>query len=536
MLCSRWPSLTSLGVFVLLLGCGGGGGEEDDEVGETTDTSDTGTDTTGTDTSETDTSETDTSETDTSNEQLLGDFEIVLHPNQPMVVDVLVELTSPGYATLTHLDDPGVKVARLDGTDPATSIHLRVRGLLPDTAHSLELGLGVDEGSPSEMHPVELTTNPAGPGFIAAFPLTLNEAAEVDSDYRFFDLSPVFTAGSPSMYMIDPVGRTRWHLGVEVPMIDLDDLWVGLKLRDDGSVLAMWRHTALIYDELGEEQLRVEADADLGVHYFHHELIELPNGNFMALSWSFQDIEYEGEGVLHVGGDLLVEFSPEGELVWTWDTFDYLDPQRRRAGFFDAYPIIDPVTNENAYDWTHANGIVYADGIIYVSLRHQDWILAIDHATGELLWRLGDEGDFALGPDSTWFFHQHSPEWQPDGSLLLYDNAVGNPDQPDSEAHSRAVRYALDFDAMTATQVWQDDDETFISAIAGDADRTSSGHVLRLDSTLGQGLPGSEMVYSRLRELDPERTPNAVWSVDLPLGKFAYRALPLDRLVGESVP
>jgi hypothetical protein len=37
--------------------------------------------------------------------------------------------------------------------------------------------------------------------------------------------------------------------------------------------------------------------------------------------------------------------------------------------------------------------------------------------------RLGarQRGDFTL-ESGTWFFHQHSPEWQPDGSLLPYDN------------------------------------------------------------------------------------------------------------------
>ncbi len=526
MLALRVPAALALASFVLLFGCRSDGGG-DDELGDGSETSATGTESgseTGSETT------TDSSET---GDPLSAEFEVVFHPKQPMVVDVLVELSAPGYANLTHLDDPGVRIARLDGTGPATSIHLRVRGLSPATTHALELGVGVDDDAASETQPVEFTTNAALPGYVAAFPLTLNEAAEVDSDYRFFDLSRLFTAGSPSMFMIDPVGRTRWHLGLEVPVVVLDQVWVGLKLRADGSVLAMRQNTALIYDELGEEQMRVE-DVDLGIDMFHHELIELPNGNFMTLTFSFQDVDYGAEGILHVAGDEIVEFTPEGELVWTWDTFDHLDPQRRRAGFFGSYAIIDPDTQEDAYDWTHANGIVYADGIIYVSMRHQDWIVAIDHASGDLLWRLGEEGDFTLAPDSTWFFHQHSPEWQPDGSLMLYDNAFENPSQPNTEAHSRAVRYQLDLDAMTATQVWQDDDEKFLSAIAGDADRMSSGHVLRLDSTLGAGLPGSEMVYSRLRELDPERTPNAIWSIDLPLGMFSYRAVPLARLVGEA--
>lgn len=110
MLCPRPAARISLTLFTLLLGCTGGG-EGDDEVGET----ETGSETT------------ETSETGT---------------DQPMVVDVLVELAEPGFATLTHSDDPGVRVARLDGEGPATNVHFRVRGLAPDTNHDLELGLG----------------------------------------------------------------------------------------------------------------------------------------------------------------------------------------------------------------------------------------------------------------------------------------------------------------------------------------------------------------------------------------------------------
>ncbi|NJK31623.1 MAG: hypothetical protein HC927_03960 [Deltaproteobacteria bacterium] len=510
MACLRSSLGVSLASLLVLLACQGRG-SEDDEVGE----GESGSETAG------------ESETETAGEELLVDVAIELHPNQPMVVDVHVQLSEPGFVTLTHLEDPGVKVARLDGEGPATDIWLRVRGLAPDTLHALELGVGTGEGAASEVHPVELTTNPPLPGYIESFPLTLDVPAEVDDDYRFFDLSHYFAAGSPSLFMIDKTGRTRWHYGVDVDFVYLNEMWVGLKLREDGSVLALRTDAALIYDELGEELMRVEAE-QFDLTYFHHEIIELPSGNFMTLTFSFQDVEYEGEGLLPVAGDRLLEFTPAGELVWTWDTFDHLDPQRRRDGFYGSAPIINPETRENAYDWTHANGMLYRDGVIYVSFRHQDWILAIEHATGEILWKLGDEGDFALGPDSTWFFHQHSPEWQPDGSLLMYDNAVGNPDQEDSAAHSRAVRYVLDMEGMVATQVWQDDDAKFVSSIAGDADRTSLGHVLRLDSTMG-----GVMVYSRLRELVPDRTPNAVWSLDLPPGMFAYRAVPTPRLVGE---
>jgi hypothetical protein len=516
--CLRFVAPISLITLAWLSGCPASS-DGDDEIGETE--GETTDDTTGETTADTD---------ETASDGLVSDIEVVTHPNQPMIVDVMVELAEPGFATLTHMDDPGVRVARLDGEGAASQIHFRVRGLEPDTTHAMDLEVGLVEGSPTETYGVDVVTNPPAPGFVAAFPLAENQAELVDGDYRLFDLAPLYVPGAASMFMIDPVGRTRWHFGVDLPYIGLDEIWIGLHLRDDGSVLALHQDAVMIVDELGEVVLEVSAE-EAGLYNLHHDVLELPNGNFLGLTYSFQDVDYEGEGILHVAGDRLVEITPAGELVWSWDSFDHLDPQRRRDGFFSLFPIVDPETQEDANDWTHANGILYADGIIYLSMRHQDWILAIDHATGEVLWRLGDEGDFTLDPGSTWFFHQHSPQWQPDGSLLLYDNAVGNPDQPDSEANSHAVRFELDFDAMTTTRVWVDDDAPFVSALAGDADRTSSGHVLRLDSYYGMNP-----LASRLRELDPESTPNAIWSIDLPMGHFAYRAVPISRWVGEALP
>src|SRR5690606_35490235 len=104
--------------------------------------------------------------------------------------------------------------------------------------------------------------------------------------------------------------------------------------------------------------------------------------------YSFRDVEYEGEGTLHVAGDMIYEFTPSGELVWTWDSFDHLDPQRRRADFFTVAKIPDPNSDEDGHDWTHGNGLIHTadDDTILFSMRHQDWIVAIDHATGDIVW------------------------------------------------------------------------------------------------------------------------------------------------------
>jgi len=246
-------------------------------------------------------------------------------------------------------------------------------------------------------------------------------------------------------------------------------------------------------------------------------------------------------GPQHVAGDVIVEFTREGEIVWTWNAFDHLDPLRLRESS-DAPPIIDPATGEESLDWTHANGLIYEESTdtVLISFRHQDWILRIDRASSDVVWRLGDEGDFTLAESSRWFFHPHSPEWQDDGTLLLYDNGVGNLMPPAEGIRSRAVRFEVDDVAMTASVVWEDDEAPFVSPVAGDADRMPGGHLLVLDSTIVTSMdpddPTQIEIETRLREVDESASPTRIWSIVTTTNQFAYRATAHARLPGMTAP
>ncbi len=466
---------------------------------------------------------------------LVSEPSIVLHPKQPMIVDVIVELDAPGTGELIHPDDDvGVFLLSPAPGEAASTLHFRVRGLLPASTHALALSVTEADGDRTGSWSGSVVTNEPLPGFIAKFEIDTPDSALVSDDRRLFDMTRLFTTEPSGLFLVDNEGTTRWYLGDVDEYTDQHDIWSGVRLRPDGTVSFTRRNTAFIVDELGEYQMQVTAESIGANAGIHHDLTELPNGNFLTLGYTFADVDYADDGTLHVAGDIIYEFTPDGELVWTWSSFDYLDPQRRRAGFDNPQKIPDPDTNQDGYDWTHGNGLTYtqADDTIYLSMRHQDWILAIDHASGDLRWKLGDEGDFTLVGDDRWFFHQHSVEWQADGSMMVYDNGIGNPAQPDADAHSRAVRYELDVDAMTATKVWSDDDPKFASSLAGDADRMSNGSVLRLDSTWVDDE--NTIAGSRMHELDPGRTPNLVWSLVAPPGRFCYRAVPITRWVGEA--
>jgi hypothetical protein len=94
-----------------------------------------------------------------------------------------------------------------------------------------------------------------------------------------------------------------------------------------------------------------------------------------------------------------------------------------------------------ANDWLHANSLYYwptdtfggAPNDIIWSSRHQDWVMKIDYengsssATGELLWRMGNQGDFTwVGPADPWpwFSHQHDVGIEESGTgvMTLFDN------------------------------------------------------------------------------------------------------------------
>src|SRR5262249_50371634 len=101
-------------------------------------------------------------------------------------------------------------------------------------------------------------------------------------------------------------------------------------------------------------------------------------------------------------------------------------------------------------DWLHGNAIAYTpDGNLLYSARSQDWIIKIAYengaGAGDVLWRLGKDGDFVI--DSTdpypWFSHQHDPQIDSEGNLVVFDN--GNLRQVnDPSAHSRGQVYRID--------------------------------------------------------------------------------------------
>lgn len=165
------------------------------------------------------------------------------------------------------------------------------------------------------------------------------------------------------------------------------------------------------------EKLRATGYRGPTLEMVHHDVALLPNGHTIVIANATR--EYTGlpgyPETTRVIGDILVELDANWNPVWTWSEFDHLDVNR--------HPMDFP-------DWTHTNAVVYTkdDGNLLVSIRSQGWVIKIDyrngHGSGNVLWRLGNGGDFRLlnGKSPTdWNYAQHEPAIFSDRDAGVFD-------------------------------------------------------------------------------------------------------------------
>jgi len=177
-----------------------------------------------------------------------------------------------------------------------------------------------------------------------------------------------------------------------------------------------------------------------GENFIHHDIFQLPNGNYLGLGTStqegpiplgdwtplFQALGFQADGEtieFDWLGDKIIEWDAETkEEVWTWDVFDYFDMNDYDilgGIWFEAY-------NTQRFDWTHANAIWFdeQESAIYLSSRHLSRITKLNYPTGEIIWNLGREfgsGDIDCGNDIGFSF-QHSVAKLNNGNILTFDN------------------------------------------------------------------------------------------------------------------
>jgi hypothetical protein len=99
-----------------------------------------------------------------------------------------------------------------------------------------------------------------------------------------------------------------------------------------------------------------------------------------------------------------------------------------------------PEKRSEAWDYFHPNSVdVDRDGNYIVSARYSYSVTKISRRTGKIIWRLGGKrSDFRMGR-GTRLHLAHDAEWQPDGTLRVFDNSA-----PSLSDRSRVVWLKVD--------------------------------------------------------------------------------------------
>ncbi len=328
------------------------------------------------------------------------------------------------------------------------------------------------------------------------------------------------------LLMVDAEGTPVWYYHT-------DSRIAGFTYRETGSILFVTADFRLVEIDLLGNVIRSwvagqrpqgpaqENGVAVDVLTFHHDADILPNGNVLALSTTKRSIEdyYTSEEdadaprqTQQVMGDLAVEFTPDGKVLWQWDAFDHLPVERIGYETFSKYWIRRGFPG--TIDWSHANSITKLDdGSIMVNFRYQSAIVNFNPQNGDINWIFGEPSGWPkeldakrirLQDSSRWPWHQHAPVFTSKGTLLLFDNGNywARPFESPTEVkktRSRAVEYEFDPKTKKARQIWTSEtagDRSVVSIAMGSASELpKTGNVL-----VGYGAV-----------LDPEKIDEITW-------------------------
>lgn len=412
-------------------------------------------------------------------------------------VDWQTSIAAPARLVVSCDGEP---VADLSTLRRATEHSAFVMGLIPGATCEFRLGAGVGWIFEDVVLAYEVSELPTDfPTFDLLVPTEEDGEDAWDAvapGWTLFNLTRVGSSAPLIVAMVDERGRIRWYNRRATGAgADTDVRTVPEGVLIGGALGAGGRVFPAIVDWEGQ----VVWEDSLATH--HHMGVDPSTGELLYLSQTVACPE-------RVRADVVNRYDRTlREVTWSWSACEHYEP---------------PVLYN---DWTHMNAIepLRDEGAYLISVRNQHSLFKIDVESGDIVWRLGWNGDFAMAPEDA-FYMQHSPEQQSDGTVLLFDNGLENRGQPfaydiESRTWSRVVQLAYDEDEMTAEVVWQYRPETDIfSNIQGDADRQPNGNVLTV-FTAWTGARGTDYI-----EVTADAEPTEVWWLRGTPGWASYRA------------
>jgi hypothetical protein len=253
-------------------------------------------------------------------------------------------------------------------------------------------------------------------------------------------------------------------------------------------------------------------------HHDYNELPGVPNGRALV-SYPIRTgvappLPYGAP--TNIFADGVIQESDGTTASWTWTMSQHFDP--RNSPFAQNFETT-PLFAGTGWDVFHINAIDrQPDGNYLVTARHMDGVFLVDHATKKVVWTLGTPTAVAAdGAKKLTIVGDPygGPKRPHDGRLVgnvvtMFDNRAGMPGQ-----QSRAVAYAIDATAGTATMLWEfRNGAAYTGDTLGSVRQAADGSVL---INWGAGL------QPIIEELAPNG--NRLMAIGLPNGGNSYRTV-----------
>lgn len=385
---------------------------------------------------------------------------VVLDPYAvaPLSALVLFETEEPvtvNYSVLGKTEDTTIS----HSIDEANTTHqIPVLGLYAGYNNTVDFEL-VDEAGNTTDYQIEIETEEIPEGF---YDLELVEAQPENMHPGM-----TFLNSSAGEYTaIDNQGEVRFMItpwmANNVEHLSNGNIAIVLRREhDEEEALSVNYDHVVEMDLLGKpyNSYVFEMDNNRNAVAFDHDIIELDNGNLLALVHDSQSEYVE---------DVMIEFDMDtGEVVYVTD-FKELFP----SDYYEDYVYQE----EASYDWLHHNSVDQTeDGeSVLVSGRNHDMVIKMTYPENEIEWiSVADENweettrpnDYMLEPigDVKFQMAQHAVEEMPDQDenpdtidIILFDNNryIMRGHEEVAENYSRAVQYRINEANMTIEEIW----------------------------------------------------------------------------------
>ncbi|WP_104385527.1 aryl-sulfate sulfotransferase [Sphingobacterium sp. HMA12] len=229
-------------------------------------------------------------------------------------------------------------------------------------------------------------------------------------------------------------------------------------------------------DLTGKELTRIDLDKK-GI-VMHHDVQMDQQHNIVGIVRDFRIDDRPRHPRDTLWGDAILTMDTKGNVLKKWSPWTKWDIQN------------DKKLDSLKHDRFHFNTISFDRDSNYLTsspIENQVW--KIDAKTGDILWKLGKDGDFKL-KDNELFYFQHAPHITKTGELLLFDNGDFSPrDSTTANKQSRAIAFKLDQKNKTASMVYAAPiPKKQFTARMGSAYALDNGNLLQTSSKTGSVL------------------------------------------------